>query len=121
MSLAERPCNTGTRFHNHLYEALGLNYAYKALTTQELPAAIDGCAISMPFEEACITLLDELAPSATVIRLGEHHRQRPGPAEELQHRLPRRRAAARKPWGIASPELRPARQRQGKGRDLFAP
>ena len=75
MSLAGRPGNTGTRFHNYLYEALGLNYAYKAFTTQDLRAAIGGiralgirgCAISMPFKEACIPLLDALEPSATTI------------------------------------------------------
>ncbi|MFB8828208.1 shikimate 5-dehydrogenase [Azotobacter sp. CWF10] len=75
MSLAGRPSNIGTRFHNHLYEALGLNYAYKAFTTQDLPAAIGGiralgirgCAISMPFKEACIPLLDALDPSAAAI------------------------------------------------------
>lgn len=75
MSLAGRPGNTGTRFHNHLYEALNLNYLYKAFTTTDLPAAIGGiralgirgCAISMPFKEACIPLLDGLDPSAAVI------------------------------------------------------
>ncbi|MEA7931640.1 pyridoxal-phosphate dependent enzyme, partial [Salmonella enterica subsp. enterica serovar Montevideo] len=30
MSLAARPSNFGTRFHNYLYEALDLNYLYKA-------------------------------------------------------------------------------------------
>ncbi|MCG7360688.1 shikimate 5-dehydrogenase [Roseomonas sp. ACRSG] len=75
MSLAGRPGNFGSRFHNHLYEALGLDYVYKAFTTQDLPAAIGGiralgirgCAISMPFKEACIPLLDGLAPSAAAI------------------------------------------------------
>ncbi|GGM01012.1 shikimate 5-dehydrogenase [Pseudomonas asuensis] len=75
MSLAGRPGNTGTRFHNHLYEALGLNYLYKAFTTTDLPAAIGGiralgirgCAISMPFKEDCIKHLDGLDPSAAVI------------------------------------------------------
>ncbi|PTQ11567.1 shikimate 5-dehydrogenase [Sphingomonas oleivorans] len=75
MSLAGRPGNFGTRFHNHLYEALGLNYIYKAFTTGDLPAAIGGiralgvrgCAISMPFKEACIPLIDELDPSAAAI------------------------------------------------------
>jgi shikimate dehydrogenase len=75
MSLAGRPGNFGSRFHNHLYEALGLDYVYKAFTTRDLPAAIGGiralgirgCAISMPFKEACIPLLDGLAPSAGAI------------------------------------------------------
>jgi len=75
MSLAARPGNFGTRFHNYLYEQLNLNYIYKAFTTQDLAAAIGGiralgirgCAVSMPFKEACIPFLDELDPSAKAI------------------------------------------------------
>jgi shikimate dehydrogenase len=75
MSLAGRPGNFGVRFHNYLYRQLGLNYYYKACTTDDLPAAIAGiralgvrgCAVSMPFKEACIALVDELDPSAKAI------------------------------------------------------
>ena len=75
MSLAARPGTFGSRFHNHLYQALGLDYVYKAFTTSDLAAAIAGvralgirgCAISMPFKEACIPMLDELASSARAI------------------------------------------------------
>jgi len=75
MSLAGRPGTFGTRFHNHLYRQLGLDYLYKAFTTTDLPAAIGGiralgirgCAISMPFKEAVIPLLDGLEPSAAAI------------------------------------------------------
>lgn len=75
MSLAARPGTFGSRFQNRLYEMLGLDYVYKAFTTQDLPAAIGGiralgirgCAISMPFKEACIPLIDELMPSAAAI------------------------------------------------------
>ena len=75
MSLAARPSNFGTRFHNYLYEALGLDYLYKAFSTTDLPAAISGvralgirgCAISMPFKEAVIPLVDELDDSARAI------------------------------------------------------
>ena len=75
MSLAARPSNFGTRFHNYLYEALDLDYLYKAFTTTDLPAAIGGvralgirgCAISMPFKEAVIPLVDELDDSARAI------------------------------------------------------
>lgn len=72
MSLAGRPSNFGMRFHNFLYSELGLNFVYKAFTTNDLEGAvrgiralgIRGCAISMPFKEAVIAFLDELDPTA---------------------------------------------------------
>ncbi|OYQ71601.1 shikimate 5-dehydrogenase [Wohlfahrtiimonas chitiniclastica] len=75
MSLAARPGNFGTLFHNYLYDQLKLDYIYKAFTTSDLPAAIGGvralgirgCAISMPFKEAVIELVDELDQSAAAI------------------------------------------------------
>lgn len=75
ISLAARPSNIGTRFHNYLYGELGLNYIYKAFTTTDLPSAIAGlrglgirgCAISMPFKEDVIPLVDHLDPSAKAI------------------------------------------------------
>ena len=75
MSLAGRPGNFGTRFHNYLYEKLGLNFIYKAFTTQDIEAAVKGvralgirgCAVSMPFKESCMTFLDAIDPSANVI------------------------------------------------------
>jgi shikimate dehydrogenase len=75
MSLAGRPGNFGTRFHNYLYEKLNLNYIYKAFTTQDIEAAVKGvralgirgCAVSMPFKESCMTYLDAIDPSAKVI------------------------------------------------------
>lgn len=75
MSLAGRPGNFGSRFHNHLYDQLGLDFIYKAFTTADLPAAIGGiralgirgCAVSMPFKEAVIPLIDGLEPSAAAI------------------------------------------------------
>lgn len=75
MSLSGRPGNFGTRFQNFLYAALELNYVYKAFTTRDLPAAIGGiralgirgCAISMPFKEACIPLVDSIDASAAAI------------------------------------------------------
>lgn len=75
MSLSGRPGNAGSRLHNRLYELLGLDYVYKSFSTGDLPAAIGGiralgirgCAISMPFKEAVIPLLDHLDPSATAI------------------------------------------------------
>lgn len=75
ISLAARPGNTGTRFHNYLYDALGLDYVYKAFTTTDITAAIAGvralgirgCAISMPWKSDVIALVDELDASATAI------------------------------------------------------
>ena len=42
ISLAGRPSNVGTRFHNHLYGQLGLDFVYKAFTTTDLPSAVAG-------------------------------------------------------------------------------
>lgn len=75
ISLAARPSNIGTRFHNFLYDELGLNFIYKAFTTDDIEAAIGGvralgirgCSVSMPFKEAVIPLVDEIEPSAAAI------------------------------------------------------
>jgi len=75
MSLAARPGTFGSRFHNHLYDALGLDYVYKAFSTHDLEGAvrgiralgIRGCAVSMPFKEDVIPLLDGLRDSAAAI------------------------------------------------------
>ena len=42
ISLAARPSNIGTRFHNYLYDELGLDFIYKAFTTTDIAAAIGG-------------------------------------------------------------------------------
>lgn len=75
ISLAARPSNIGTRFHNFLYDELGLNFAYKAFTTNDLPGAVTGiralgirgCSVSMPFKEAIIPLVDVIEESAAAI------------------------------------------------------
>jgi shikimate dehydrogenase len=75
ISLSARPSNNGTRFHNHLYEQLGLNWIYKAFAPTNLAQAIAGvrglgirgCAISMPYKEAVIELVDVMDPSAKAI------------------------------------------------------
>lgn len=75
MSLSGRPGNFGTRFHNYLYEKLGLNFIYKAFTTTDIEHAVKGvralgirgCAVSMPFKESCMLFLDEITPSAKAI------------------------------------------------------
>lgn len=76
ISLAARPSNFGTRFHNYLYEQFGLDFIYKAFTTTDLAGAIGGvralgirgCSVSMPFKEDVIALVDELDASATAIQ-----------------------------------------------------
>ncbi|TPG35787.1 shikimate 5-dehydrogenase [Mycolicibacterium hodleri] len=75
MSLAARPSNIGTRFHNHLYDVLELDFIYKAFTTTDITAAIGGvralgirgCSVSMPFKEDVIALVDEVEASARAI------------------------------------------------------
>lgn len=75
VSLAGRPSNLGTRFHNFLYQALDLDFVYKAFAPVDLAAAVQGirglpirgAAVSMPFKEQVIPLLDELDETASVI------------------------------------------------------
>ena len=75
ISLASRPSNFGMTIHNAAYRTLGLNYLYKALSTNDLPGAltgvralgIRGCSVSMPFKEAALALVDELDPAAAAI------------------------------------------------------
>lgn len=75
ISLSARPSNNGTRFHNHLYDQLSLPFVYKAFAPTDLGQAIAGvrglgirgCAISMPYKERVIPLVDELDSSASAI------------------------------------------------------
>ncbi|MDJ0376811.1 shikimate 5-dehydrogenase [Cryobacterium sp. PH31-L1] len=75
ISLSARPSNLGTRFHNYLYEELGLNFIYKAFAPASLNDAIAGvrglgirgCAVSMPYKEDVIALIDEMDASASAI------------------------------------------------------
>ncbi|WP_255768192.1 shikimate 5-dehydrogenase [Pseudarthrobacter sulfonivorans] len=87
ISLSARPSNNGTRFHNHLYDQLDLNWIYKAFAPTDLAQAIAGvrglgirgCAVSMPYKEDVMALVDELDPSAkaidsvnTIVNTGGH-------------------------------------------------
>lgn len=72
ISIAEIPSNFGTTFHNLIYEALGLNFIYKAFRTDDLRGAIAGvralgirgCSVSMPFKQSVIPFLDDLDETA---------------------------------------------------------
>jgi shikimate dehydrogenase len=75
ISLAARPSNIGTRFHNYLYDLLGLDFIYKAFTTTDIGGAIGGvralgirgCSVSMPFKQDVIALVDKVEDSARAI------------------------------------------------------
>lgn len=75
ISLSARPSNNGTRFHNYLYDQLGLNWIYKGFAPTDLAQAIAGvrglgirgCAVSMPYKEDVIALVDVMDPSAKAI------------------------------------------------------
>jgi len=77
MSLAARPGTFGTRFHNRLYDQLGLDFIYKAFTTTDLPAAIGGIR-ALAFAAVPFPCLQ--GGGHSVARpaggIGGHHRQR---------------------------------------------
>ena len=64
ISMSGRPSNIGTRFHNRLYDELGLDFVYKAFSPVDLAQAvagirglpIRGAAVSMPFKEQVIPI-----------------------------------------------------------------
>jgi shikimate dehydrogenase len=75
ISIAARPSNVGTRFHNFLYEELGLNFVYKGFAVDDAEGAvrgvrafkIRGAAVSMPHKETVIPFMDEMDPSVAAI------------------------------------------------------
>ena len=72
ISVAKNPGNFGEIVHNAGYKALGLDFQYKAFSTNNIYGVINGvkalgirgCSISMPFKEKVLPLLDELDPLA---------------------------------------------------------
>ena len=42
ISMSGRPSNIGTRFHNRLYDELGLDFVYKAFSPVDLAQAVAG-------------------------------------------------------------------------------
>lgn len=72
ISLAARPSNHGVRFHNWLFAEHELNFLYKAVAPVDIVQAvagirglgIRGAAVSMPYKQEVIELIDGLDPSA---------------------------------------------------------
>ena len=72
ISVAKNPGSFGETVHNAGYKALGLDFQYKAFSSNDISGVIKGvralgicgCSISMPFKEKVIPLLDELDPLA---------------------------------------------------------
>lgn len=75
ISVASRPSNFGTTIHNAAYNALCLNFVYKAFGITDIVGAITGvralgirgCSVSMPFKETVIPLLEKLDETAEII------------------------------------------------------
>lgn len=78
MSISARPSHFGIRFHNFLYEELGLNFLYKSFAAASPEAfddgiraikslAIRGCGISMPYKERALRWAEELSGAAQSI------------------------------------------------------
>lgn len=72
ISISAHPSNFGTRVHNAGYEALGLNFLYKAFAVTDVAGVIAGVralgirglSVSMPHKETVIAHLDDLHESA---------------------------------------------------------
>ena len=92
------PSNIGTRFHNHLYDELGLDFVYKAFAPTDLAArwpgsaalGIRGARCRCRTRRTCIPLVDELDTSAAAIG-SVNTIVNTAAAARLQHRLPGRR------------------------------
>jgi len=75
ISIAQKPGRFGIRFHNYLYEHLKLPFIYKSFAVTDLTGAVQairslgirGCAVTMPFKEKILPLLDQLSTPARAI------------------------------------------------------
>jgi shikimate dehydrogenase len=78
MSISARPSRFGIRFHNFLYQELGLNFLYKSFAAADIQSfddgiramkslGIRGCGISMPYKEPALRWADERTPAAEQI------------------------------------------------------
>jgi len=74
-SVAGKPSALGVKLHDAGYKALGLEFKYIAIGTQNLEQIINcvrllnfrGLGVSMPFKKAVIGYLDEVTPEVKVI------------------------------------------------------
>src|SRR4051794_3280293 len=72
LSFAANPGNFGCRFHNFLFEKLGLNFIYLSRKIVAIDEGVSslrslevrGCGVTMPFKDKVIRYLDELDPVA---------------------------------------------------------
>ncbi|WDE09229.1 shikimate 5-dehydrogenase [Thalassomonas viridans] len=75
ISLASKPGNFGNKFHNYLFDHFRVNALYKSMSTHDFSLAVSairaldiaGSAVSMPFKETALPLLDELDGAARAI------------------------------------------------------
>ena len=102
ISLAGRPSNLGTRFHNFLYDELGLNFIYKAFTTDDIEGAvrgiralgIRGCSRVDAVQGGGDPTRRRRRGVGGGDRVGEHDRERRRRAHGVEHRLRGDRDAA---------------------------
>jgi shikimate dehydrogenase len=75
ISVSHYPSNFGTTLHNKAYDALNLNFIYKAFQTNDIVNVLNGvkalnirgCSVSMPFKETIIPYLDILDSTASSV------------------------------------------------------
>ena len=75
ISIAKQSGSFGTIIHNAGYQALGLDFFYKAFSVNDLQNAIRGvrslgirgCSVSMPYKQEVIKYIDKLDPIAKKI------------------------------------------------------
>ena len=76
ISIAKQSGSFGTIIHNAGYQALGLDFFYKAFSVNDLQNAIRGvrslgirgCSVSMPYKQEVIKYIDKLDPVAKKVR-----------------------------------------------------
>lgn len=70
ISLAKKAGNFGTTIYNHVFERDSIDFLYKAFSTNDLKASIEGAralgirgiSVTMPYKAAALDHVDELTP-----------------------------------------------------------